>query len=78
LFEIFRQLPVKCQVIAEKAKNGQVLLMILLPIQQRFGVINGPRTAMGELRGGLKVAQPRPITRSRVLIALSLTGCAAA
>jgi hypothetical protein len=36
----FRQLPVKCQVIAEKAKkakNIRVLLMILLPIQQRSG-----------------------------------------
>jgi hypothetical protein len=38
----------------------------------------GPRTAMGELRGGRKVAQTRPSTRSRVLIALSLSGCAAA
>ena len=35
----FRQLPVKCQVIAEKRKNIQVLLIILLPIQQRSGVI---------------------------------------
>jgi hypothetical protein len=36
----FRQLPVKCEVIAEKAKNIQVRLMILLPIQQRSDVIN--------------------------------------
>ena len=28
----------------------------------------GPRTAMGELRGGLKVAQPRPITRSAAVL----------
>jgi hypothetical protein len=36
----FRQLPVKYQIIAEKEKNIQVLLIILLPIQQHSGVIN--------------------------------------
>jgi len=36
----FRQLPVKYQIIVEKAKNIQVLLIMLLPIQQRSGVIN--------------------------------------
>jgi hypothetical protein len=36
----FRQLSVKYQVIAAKAKNIQVMLIILLPIQQHSGVIN--------------------------------------